>query len=138
MCFTVKKIVLTGTLHPTEVLGIASDVYNIIVTTLDALREKMHPLEYTACVVLSSSPDGMTHQEFEKELTNFLVSGKGKDLPWYVGCTSGLLQDALAALQVKDGFTKLMDLLRKNDWLLEQEGKVKFKPRNFTWGVSTG
>jgi hypothetical protein len=42
------KVALTGAIHPGDVLEIGLDVYNIIVTTLDALRENMLPLEYSA------------------------------------------------------------------------------------------
>jgi hypothetical protein len=134
--FTGQRIMMVGTTNPIEVIGIATDVDNLVVTTLDALRERMLPLEYTACVVLSSSPDGMTEQEFKQRLTEFLVLDEGAELPWYLGLTRGHLQDSLAALQAKDGFINLMNLLRKNDWLLEESGKVKFKPRHYRWGLS--
>jgi hypothetical protein len=129
---TSKKIILTGITSPAEVIGITADVYNLIVTTLDALQESMLPLDYTACVVLSSAPDGMTEQEFEQQLTQFLASGEAAGLPWYLGLTSSRLHDAHTAFQVRNGFTRLMDRLWENDWLIEEGGKVKFKPHHFT------
>jgi hypothetical protein len=130
-----KTAIVTGAITP-AVLGLPADIWTVIVATLDALREKMLPLEYTACVVLSSSPDGMTEQEFQQQLRDFLVSGKGAELPWYLGLTASRRNDSLLALEAPDGFTDLMKLLRRNDWLIEDGGKVKFKPRHYTWGVS--
>jgi hypothetical protein len=91
ICFTAKKIALTGSVGPADIIGIATDIYTAVVSTLDALRERMHPLEYTACIVLSGSHD-LTPTEFEQQLTEFLVAGSHADLPWYIGLTRFSIQ----------------------------------------------
>jgi hypothetical protein len=136
ICFKAKKAALTGMLGPEEIMGIGADVFGVIVSGLNAIRETLLPLEYAASVVLSSFPEGATSDEFDKRLREFLETGKGVDLPWYLGMSKGNLQSALEDLKQDGRFAELVRDLKEKDLITEEKGQLTFKPRHFTWGFS--
>jgi len=131
-----KVMIVTGTVNPAEALGMAKDVWDIVVTTLDALRERMGELEYVACVVLSGFEDGVSREDFEKELKDVLASELPPETPWYLGLTTTRLETARNSFKAVKNFDEVLQLLRDEDWLDEAGGKYKFKPRHYTWGFS--
>lgn len=134
-CITTVGCVLIGHASPLEVIEIGRDVWHALIATCGALAETMTPLEYTACVYLSSRTDPITEADFNTGLTEFLTSAQATELPWYMGMTRSRVQTALKELLVPDGFAELMAVLRNHDRLIEQDGKVNFKPRNITLGL---
>lgn len=138
VCVKTAGCVLAGTTSPVEVLEIAYGTYQAVTSTIQALVERMTPLEYTACVYLSSVPEPITSSEFQSQLTAFLVSGKVAELPWYMAMTRNRLEASLKDLEVPDGFDDLLTKLRKNDWLVEENGKLKFKSRHYKLDFEVG
>jgi len=132
-----KLALVTGAISPAEAMNMASDAFDIIVTTLDALREKMSPLTYTACVLLSYFDTGVDPKIFESALKTFLADSDKVDMPWYLGLTQERLQAAREELAFPNGFAKLLTALDDHDWLEPKDRpKLRFKPRHYSWGVS--
>lgn len=135
VCVTTAGCVLVGHASPFEVIEIAGDAWHGVIATCCALAEKMGPLEYPACVYLSSQTEPITDAQFRAGLTEFLTPDSAQELPWYMGMSRRRVAAAFKELSGPDGFRDLMDKLRKREWLIEADGKLTFNPRNFTLGL---
>jgi hypothetical protein len=133
-----KKIVLTGVTHPAELLGLAKDVFDAVVTTLDALRERMTALTYTACAILAQHPQGLSPEDLEKAIRDFLGGVSAADMPWYLGLTKDHAANALEELSRSKAFDDLMARLVDDDWIDRVDGRLRFRPRHYTWGAKLG
>ncbi len=130
-----KKMLVTGIMNPVEVLKIPWDVYDIIIATLDALREKMAVLDYTACVVLSNSPNGFEEKDFKEAIEKFVQIENVDDLPLYLGFSSKRILESRKAMTSSTWFDDLLKRLDHDDWLERNGSRIKFEPRHYTWGL---
>jgi hypothetical protein len=132
-----KLAIATGDLRPQEIASLGKMLFDVVVTTLDALRERLRKSTYVACVVLAANPDGLTPVELERELKVFIEDADAAKLPFYMGFTEKFLHTARDEIEFPGGFDVVLDDLRKGKWVTESDGRLFFKERHFVWGVST-
>lgn len=127
---------VTGAITPWEFAKIAKTTWDLTITVLHAVRETMSELNYTACVVLSDAPDGMTEQRLLEEIADFLNSVRPNELPWYMGFTDGFVEEARKALTVPHAGRDVVAYLEKENWIRREGDTLIFKPRHMTWGFN--
>jgi hypothetical protein len=128
----------TGSVGPIEIAKLGKNLFDLVVTTLNALRERLPKSTYAACVVLAGSQGGLTTAELERELKAFVESANSSKLPFYMGFTSDFLSDLRKELESPDAIGVIVDDLRRDQWILvEEDGRMTFRERHFVWGVSS-
>lgn len=134
-----KLALATGSVGPMEIAKLGKGAWNVVVATLDALRESMHPANYALCLVLSGhEPEGLTEAELKAAVLEF-VNGKGvEELPWYMGISGSFLAEARKLLQAGGGFEQTLEQAREDKFVSEESGRLRFKERHFEWGFRLG
>ncbi len=124
-------------LDPISLLKVPASVVAAVSAGIAAVYEKMHPLHYVACIVLAGHPNGLTKDEFEKNLRKFLDDSRNKNLPWYLGLTKTRLTDASAALGEpgKGGMDDLIKGLGQKKYVEETAGRFFHSVRSFKLGL---
>lgn len=130
-----KLALATGSHGPEEVASLGKLLFDLAMTTLDALREQLRKSTYAACVVLSGHPDGLTPSELESELKAFVALADAAKLPFYMGFTESFLSNARKEIESPRAFDVILEDLRKGKWVTESDGRLFFKERHFVWGV---
>jgi hypothetical protein len=134
-----KVALLTGGATPWEFAELAHDAVEVVIATLNAVRETMSDLPYAACVVLSAAEDrGLTPSEFELALNAFVTDLEWEKLPWYMGFSEKNVDNARKALSNPGAFAALLTKLEDDDWLSHQGDKLVFKARHYVWGLKQG
>jgi hypothetical protein len=132
-----KIALATGAVTPVELLELVNGVREVVVSTLDAVRESLNELTYTACLVLAGAGDqGLTEVELKDELIRFLAGADAKSFPWYLGLTESFLTEARNGLAAPTGFGAALEDIRAKRFAIEQGGRLVFKDCHFTWGLS--
>jgi len=131
-------IASTGNANPLDLMSITSDTFSAVVSTLNAFRDPLEPLDYTTCVVLSQSSDGMTSDDLEAKLNDFLIKGEQIDFPWYLGLTQAYKDNAATELRTNKKLPAVLEKLKKRGYLEEADGVIKFRSRHFTLGLRDG
>lgn len=134
-----KGAVVTG--DTGALLDMPDEFFSLVISTLDAVREKMDPLTYVACVALSRNEDGLDDRELETAIADLLDKDAGGHFPWYLGLTKNLLDSARTNLRALAGIEKLRASLVSDRWAESATGdtsgtRIKLVPRNFTWRAS--
>lgn len=133
-----KLALATGDLGPQEIASLGKNLFDLVVMTLDALRERLRKSTYAACVVLAGNPAGLTPLELEHELKAFVEGADAAKLPFYMGFTESFLRDTHKEIESPHAFEVILDDLRKGKWVTESDdGRLFFKERHFVWGAST-
>lgn len=132
-----KLAFATGNLEPQEIASLGKTLFDIVVTTLDALRESLRKSTYAACIVLAGNPAGLTPVDLERELKVFIEGADAAKLPFYMGFTESFLRDAHKEIESPRAFQVILDDLRNGKWVTESDGLLFFKERHFVWGVSS-
>lgn len=132
-----KLALATGDLGPQEIASLEKMLFDLVVTTLDALRERLRRSTYAACVVLAGNPTGMTPDELERELKVFVEGAAAAKLPFYMGFTEEFLRSVHNEIESPRAFQTILEDLRKGKWVTESDGRLFFKERHFVWGAST-
>lgn len=131
-------VLATGAIGPVEIASLGKNLFDVVVTTLDALRERLRKSTYVACVVLAGAPAGLTPAELEHELKAFLVGAEATRLPFYMGFTESFLRDARNEIGAPGAFAVILEDLRQGKWVtVADDGRLSFKERHFVWGAST-
>jgi hypothetical protein len=123
-----------GLMTTADWIGVGPEVVHAITAAYGALIETMLPLDYVACVLLSGHPDGLGKEDLRLEVVTFLKNPKAKNLPWYLGMSSSSIRDAIDKTKQADWFERLLDRLRRDDWLIDDGKVLKFKTRNVELG----
>jgi hypothetical protein len=134
-----KSVVMTG--DASVLLDMPGEFFSLVISTLDAVREKMDPLTYVACVALSRNEEGLEDSELETTIAELLDNEAGEHFPWYLGLTKGLLETARTNYGAWRGIEKLRISLVSDGWAKPVTGdtstpRIQLVPRNFTWGLS--
>lgn len=128
----------TGAIGPMEIGDLAKGAWDVVIAALDALRERMHPAEYSICLVLSGhGTTGMAESDLKSAVLEFVNFDSGK-LPWYMGINDSFLRDARNAIQTTDGFDQWLKQVQGDGLVVAESGMLKFKERHFEWGFSLG
>lgn len=127
-----------GLLTTVDWIGLGPEVVHAITAAYGALVESMLPLDYVACVLLSGHPGGMTGKNLRLEVEEFLKKPKAKNLPWYLGLSARNVRAASEATKQPDWFPRLLERLRKDDWLIIGGDTLKFKSRDMVLGFKFG
>ena len=115
---------------PVAMFGLPAATFAAVSAAIAAVCEKMNKAHYVACVVLAEHPEGLTKQEFEKNLRAFINNAKGKSFPWYLGLSEDRINAAAEALGPSEK-TQMDDLIKG----LKHEKYVKEKDRRFYYAV---
>jgi hypothetical protein len=124
-----------GLMTTVDWIGLGPEVIHAFTAAYGALVESMLPLDYVACVVLSGYPNGVTEKDLRQEVEKFLKNPKAKKLPWYLGMSERNIRSAADSTKQADWFERLLDRLRKDDWLTVTGATLKFKSRNIELGI---
>jgi hypothetical protein len=124
-----------GLMTTVDWIGLGPEVVHAITAAYGALVESMLPLDYIACVMLSGHPDGVPEKDLRVEVEKFLKNPKAKKLPWYLGISARTVRAAVDATKQADWFPRLLERLRKDDWLVNGDKILKFKSRNMELGI---
>jgi hypothetical protein len=116
-------------------MEVTTDAAAAVAAVLEAVQEEMKPLAYVAAIVLSSDPDGLTEEEFETRLGDFLSQESYAHLPWYLALTPGRIAGARRARQDTD-VASLVATMVENRQCEMSGGRLKVRDRWFTWGFS--
>lgn len=136
--FKMKKAALLGGPGIEDVLGIGSDVVGLVTASLNAVREKLHPLAYVACFALSSAEQGIKSDTLKSRIEAFVRDCLANPRPWYASLPDKVVKEAANAMKDPDWFDTIVPLLRQQGWLEEKDGIMHFKPRDFVWGFADG
>ena len=131
-----KLALATGQVGPLEIGSLGKMLFDVIVMSLDALRETFtYKSTYTACVVLAGHPAGLTASELERELKAFVEGVDAAKLPFYMGFTEEFLTNLRKDIESPGAFQEILKELRDRKWVTESNGRLFFKERHFTWGA---
>ncbi|HET6329139.1 MAG TPA: hypothetical protein VFG04_30930 [Planctomycetaceae bacterium] len=135
--FVKSVATLTVAPGPIQFIEVTVKGWRAVLSTLEAIREEMKPLPYCAYVVLSSSPQGLTHAELQQRLSNYvneMISSKWP-LPW-IGLSKDELTTACKALSYSGQLDDLIRALIKSDYAEEKDGHVFYRSKNFSLGFT--
>jgi len=122
----------TWTAAPVKLMGIPSKLFAAVVATLDAVREKMNPLVYVACAVLSQAPQGLTKVQLKQKLDDFFADPKSQTLPWYLGVDRTQFHEARGNYEGGEKLDDLIAALHEDKWIENADERMTFKTRHFT------
>jgi hypothetical protein len=118
-------------------LEVGAEFVGAVSTIFASLVQRMRPIDYVTCVVLSNHSQGLTETELRKAVEDFLNDRKVADFSWYLGMNEGLIRRAKEVLAAKDWLAEVLEQLRKTDFLDERQGKLKFKSHHYNIGWKT-
>lgn len=133
-----KLALANGQVGPLEIGSLGKMLFDVIVTSLDAVRETFtYKSTYTACVVLAGHPAGLTPSELERELKAFAEGADAEKLPFYMGFTEEFLSSVRKEIESPRAFEEILKELRDGKWVQESNGRLFFKERHLTLGAPT-
>lgn len=119
---------------PVTWLDISAEFFGAAHTIFSSLIQRMSPMDYIACVVLSAHQEGMTEIEFQDALKSFLDHPNQDQFSWYLRLSDDAITRAKDVLRGKNWYQDLLKSLRELKFLNENQGKLKFHSRNYTVG----
>ena len=106
-------------------------------STVAALAEGLGGFKYVGCIVLADHPGGLTQDEFEFYVRQFLAEAEGLRLPWYLGVDADRLETARAELDRPDaGIAALVASLEEDGLATWQDGRLAYRQVNLRWGIN--
>ena len=114
-------------LDPLSLLKVPASVLAAVSAGIAAVYEKMVPAHYVACLVLADYPEGLTREDFESKLRDFLRLSHGRTFPWYLGLSTTLEEN---------GFNNLIEGLKQKKYVEERGGRFSYAVQNFVLGLS--
>jgi hypothetical protein len=117
---------------PVTWLEISAEIFGAAHTIFSSLVQRMSPIDYISCVVLSAHPEGMTDIELQNAVKSFLDDPNQDQFSWYLRVSDDTIARAKAVLGGKNWFPELLESLRDAKFLDEDQEKLKFHPRNYT------
>jgi hypothetical protein len=121
---------------PVGWLEVGAELVSAVEAIFASLVQRMRPIDYVACVVLSNHDDGLQPDGLRAEIERFLADPEPFQFAWYLGMSGELVRRAREVIAGSRWFEQVLEQLRKADFLKEEQGKLWFKPRNFTVGWS--
>ena len=152
-CFLTAKAILKGKIaiatakiDPLSIMELGAEAFAAAVAVLDAIREKMSPIDYLICLALSARDDGLTKEELCTEVNDLLrmLTPTGESdaaeqptLPFYLSIRKADVD--LAKNDWGDGSKVddiLAELLRSRTVDRVGPSKYTYHDRDFEWGFS--
>jgi len=130
----IRIIADQGAFDPATWLEISAEVFGAAHTIFASLVQRMRPIDYISCVILSAHPQGMTGTELQEAVTSFLAKPDQKQFSWYLRLSDGPLERAKDVTNGRDWFPAVLQSLRKYEFLDEDQGTLNFHPRHYTVG----
>jgi hypothetical protein len=132
-----KLALASGQVGPLEIGSLGKMLFDVVVASLDAVRESFtYKSTYAACVVLAGFPAGLTPSELESELKAFVEGADAAKLPFYMGFTEKYLTGVRKEIESPHAFEEIQNELIDRKWVTESNGRLIFKERHFTWGAT--
>jgi len=117
-------------------LDVGIETVGAINAIFASLVQRMRPIDYVTCLVLSNRPDGFSNGQLQEAVKTFLDNPDASHFAWYFALTEDRIRRAREVTEGPNWFQTVLANLRKDNFVEERDGKLIFKSRNFTVGWS--
>ncbi len=117
-------------------LDVGAELVAAINAVFASLVQRMRPIDYVTCVVLAHHSDGLTRDDLQKAVIDFLNDPDASPFAWYFAMTEDRVRRAKEVIESQRWFETVLENLRKDNLFEERENKLVFRSRNLTVGWS--
>jgi hypothetical protein len=113
---------------------VAADAVGAAYAIFSSLVQRMRPIDYITCVILSVHSKGLSEAELRQAVEEFLNDPRASEYAWHFAMSEARVHRAKEVLGSPQWFSGVLVELEKADFLERHGDTIKFKSHNYEIG----